>query len=177
MKKEGVVSLWLENVNENNNLIEESLKLIESMKLFTTRQNQLNELIELNGFEECKELAFDFDEYLVDDEYLTWQDIKELEMANVKEELYKYENYKEINEKLRKIGMQKISEIIYSNECREVWDDVYNDLMNCVKVRGILGKENLLFEKIFEVYLSGGWPCGWEGNFPNGKIKAFYLEK
>ena len=78
---------------------------------------------------------------------------------------------------IKKIGIKNISKIILSNECKEIWDDVYSDLINCIKARAIVGKGNFFFEKIIEVYLSGGWPCGWEGNFPNGRMKVSYTKK
>lgn len=157
-------------------LVKESLSLLENIKLFTTKQNYLEEIVEYYDFEECKEFAYDYDEYPMNGEYYTWQDIKDLQMASTKEEVYKYEDYKSINEELRKIGIKNVSEIAMSNECKDIWDDVYSDLINCVKVRAIIGKENSFFEKVFAVYLSGGWPCGWEGSFPNGKMKVFYLK-
>ena len=158
----------------NYDLIEESLSLVDNIKLFTEKQSVIEGIVEYYDFEKCKEFAYDYDEYLVNDEYYTWQDIKDLQMASVKEEVYKYENYKIINEKLRKIGIKNVSKIALSSECKEIWDDVYNDIINCIKARAILGKNNDFFEKIFEIYLSGGWPCGWEGKFPNGKVKVFY---
>ncbi|MDS0526594.1 hypothetical protein NNC19_12955 [Clostridium sp. SHJSY1] len=167
-------------VKENeriDKLVKESLSLVESMKLFTTKQKNVEGIVEYYDFEKCKEFAYDSDEYLIENEYFTWQDIKDLQMANVKEEVYKYEDYKSINEKLREIGIKDISEIILSNECEEILDDVYSDLVNCIKTRAIARQSNFLFEKIFEVYLSGGWPCGWEGNFPNGKMKVFYVKE
>lgn len=160
----------------NDNLVKESLSLVESIRLFTTKQNNVEGIVEYDDFEKCKEFAYDYDEYLIDEEYFTWQDIKDSQMASVKEEVYKYEDYKGINEELRKIGIKNISKIILSNECKEIWDDVYSDLINCIKTRAIEGKDNFFFEKIFEVYSSGGWPCGWEGNFPNGKMKVFYTK-
>ncbi|AAK78328.1 hypothetical protein BJV85_003671 [Clostridium acetobutylicum] len=160
----------------NNSLVKESLSLVDNIKLFTNKQKVVEEIVEYCDFEKCKEFAYDYDEYLMDDEYYTWQDIKDLQMSSFNEEIYKYENYKTINEELRKIGIKNVSKIALSDECKEVWDDVYNDLMNCIKVRAILGKKNYFFEKIFQIYLSGGWPCGWEGNFPNGKVKVFYCK-
>lgn len=56
----------------------------------------------------------------------------------------------------------------------EVLDDVYGDLINCIRTRAIVGKKNHLYEKIFEVYLSGGWHCGWSGNYPNVALKVYY---
>ena len=153
------------------------MSLIESLRLFTTKQNNVEEILEYNDFGKCKEFAYDYEEYLIDEEYFTWQDIKDLQMANIKEEIYKCEDYKIINKKLKEIGIKNISKIILSNECKEIWDDVYSDLINCIKARAIVGKENFFFEKIIEVYASGGWPCGWEGNFPNGRMKVFYTKK
>ncbi|MGL4106952.1 hypothetical protein [Clostridium paraputrificum] len=37
-----------------------------------------------------------------------------------------------------------------------------------------MGKKNNFFEKIFEAYLSGGWPCGWSGDYQKGKLKVFF---
>lgn len=159
----------------NYDLVEESLRLLDDIKLVTTKQNNVEEIVEYYDFQKCKECAYDYDEHLMDDEYYTWQDIKDLQIASVKEEVYKYKNYKSINEELKKIGIKNVNKIALSNECKEIWDDVYDDLINCIKVRAIIGG-NYFFEKIFEVYLSGGWPCGWEGNFPNGKMKVFYLK-
>ncbi|HAG42822.1 MAG TPA: hypothetical protein DCL31_04880, partial [Clostridium sp.] len=85
------------------------LSLLENIKLFTTKQNYLEEIVEYYDFEKCKEFAYDYDEYLMDGEYYTWQDIKDLQMASVKEEVYKYEDYKSINEELRKIGIKNVS--------------------------------------------------------------------
>ena len=160
----------------NYDLIEKSLNELENISLFTKKKSNLEWVIEYYDFEECKELAYDYDEYVIDDEYYTWQDLKELEMAKVRDEVYKQENYKIINEELRKVGIRNISEISVSNECKEVWDDVYNDLINCIKVRAIMGKKNIFFEKIFQVYLSGGWPCGLDGDYQNGKLKVYYLK-
>lgn len=160
----------------NYDLVEESLAEIEKMKLFTNKKNVVAGIIEFNDFEMCKEFAYEYDEYTFDDEYYNWQDIKELEMAKVKEKVYKNNNYKEINDELRKIGIKNASEISLSDECMEIWDDVYWDLITCIKVRGIVGKTNEFFEKIFQIYLSGGWPCGLEGNPCDYKIKAFYLK-
>lgn len=62
----------------------------------------LDYIIECYDFEKCKEFAYDYDEYFINDEYYTWQDLKELEMAKVRDIIYKQENYKIINEELKK---------------------------------------------------------------------------
>lgn len=160
----------------NYDLIEKSLRELENICLFTEKRTNLEYIIEYYDFDECKELAYDYDEYFIDDEYYTWNDLKELEMEKIREIIYKHENYKIINEELRKIGIRNISKMAISNECKEVWDDIYNDLINCIKVRAVIGEKDNFFEKIFQVYLSGGWPFGWDGDYPNGKLKVYYLK-
>ena len=159
----------------NEKLVEESIELVEKMRLFSSKKINIEGIEEVNDFQLAQELAYDYDEYIIDgEESYTWDDIKELEMSKVKEVVYEKDNYKQINEELRSISISNISEIIISDECKEVWDDVYGDLINCIRIRAIVGKKNHLYEKIFEVYLSGGWPCGWSGNYPNGALKVYY---
>ena len=159
----------------NEKLVEESIELVEKMRLFSSKKINIEGIEEVNDFQLAQELAYDYDEYIIDgEECYTWDDIKELEMSKVKEVVYEKDNYKQINEELRSISISNISEIIISDECKEVWDDVYGDLINCIRIRAIVGKKNHLYEKIFEVYLSGGWPCGWSGNYQNGALKVYY---
>jgi len=56
---------------------------------------------------------------------------------------------------------------------REIVDDVAGDLYNCAYRRAVLGYKEGLFEEIFDAYKSGGWPCGWKGNFPEGALVVF----
>ena len=36
------------------------------------------------------------------------------------------------------------------------------------------GTAERLYEDMFLAYQSGGWPCGWLGKYPEGKIVVFY---
>lgn len=36
------------------------------------------------------------------------------------------------------------------------------------------GTTERLYEDMFLAYQSGGWPCGWLGKYPEGKIVVFY---
>lgn len=35
---------------------------------------------------------------------------------------------------------------------------------------------NQFFNNLLQVYLAGGWPCGWEGQYPKGKLVIFSNE-
>jgi len=41
--------------------------------------------------------------------------------------------------------------------------------------RAIFGiKEGSFFERMFDLYKSGGYPCGWEGIYPEGRFIVYY---
>ena len=69
----------------------------------------------------------------------------------------------------------KVANVTKHLEALDLENSVY-DFFECIRTRAIVGKKNHLYEKIFEVYLSGGWPCGWSGNYPNGALKVYYTK-
>jgi hypothetical protein len=48
-------------------------------------------------------------------------------------------------------------------------DEIYADLEDAF-LNEHLGRKSLLFEQILAVYELGGWPCGWLGKYPAGKL-------
>lgn len=40
----------------------------------------------------------------------------------------------------------------------------YEDLIFCTKSRIFVGRKIDFFEKLFEIYQSSGFPCGWKGS-------------
>jgi len=46
-----------------------------------------------------------------------------------------------------------------------------------VHSRIVMGKNHRFFEILFEVFKSGGYPCGWAGNYPKGKLIVYYPAK
>ena len=70
----------------NEKLVEESIELVEKMRLFSSKKINIEGIEEVNDFQLAQELAYDYDEYIIDgEECYTWDDIKELEMSKVKE--------------------------------------------------------------------------------------------
>jgi hypothetical protein len=54
-------------------------------------------------------------------------------------------------------------------------DDVVGDLYNSAFNRCVRGRnKSSFFEKLLAVYRAGGWPCGWDGDYPSGRL-AVYL--
>jgi hypothetical protein len=54
-----------------------------------------------------------------------------------------------------------------------VLDDVAADLQNIALSRAVPGAGTGLFGLMWDVYQRGGWPCGWEGAYPDGRLVVF----
>ena len=52
-------------------------------------------------------------------------------------------------------------------------DDVGADLQNIALSRFVPGSGTGLFPCLLEAYRQGGWPCGWEGAYPQGRLRVF----
>lgn len=159
----------------NTSLVEEIIKSVKTMNLYKQNSTNIENVLVINDYEKAKFLAYDNLEYEMNSENgYNWVDIRELVMSNVNEDKYTIENYKEFNKKIDDIELLIRKDLKIAKEYRETWDDAYADIVNCAICRAIYGQNDSLFEKLYNVYKSGGWPCGWEGNFPEGKLIAFY---
>ncbi len=50
-------------------------------------------------------------------------------------------------------------------------------LSSIIHCRIVMGKSHVFFEKLFKIFVSGGYPCGWSGKYPEGKIIVYYPPK
>jgi hypothetical protein len=53
-------------------------------------------------------------------------------------------------------------------------DDIASDLLHCVNYDMQGGPEERLYPMLLEAYSLGGWPCGWSGNYPTGKLCVYW---
>lgn len=97
-------------------------------------------------------------------------------MGKVKGKLYKLDPSQKPN------GLEEISEEI-ANGLRNHLPDSYSDffenvvvdLRNCAINRAINGQVQNFYEQIFNIYKAGGFPCGWNGDYPdNGEIIVYF---
>jgi hypothetical protein len=56
---------------------------------------------------------------------------------------------------------------------RAIVDDVASDLCDIALCRALPEAGSGLFQRMWEVYRLGGWPCGWEGAYPAGRLVVF----
>ncbi|HET9954527.1 MAG TPA: hypothetical protein VFQ61_08480 [Polyangiaceae bacterium] len=111
-----------------------------------------------------------------EDEF-TWTDLRQLERSNIEEAIYERPDESALREALAKdeaILLQRLQQLQQVQKL-DILDDVYADLRNCLAQRAVFGTGEGFFEELFRVYASGGWPCGWEGPYPDsGKLIAYY---
>jgi hypothetical protein len=53
-------------------------------------------------------------------------------------------------------------------------DDIASDLLHCVNYEILGGPEERLYSMLMEAYSLGGWPCGWCGSYPTGKLCVYW---
>ena len=126
----------------------------------------------INDFEIAKSMAWE-NTSGVDE--LTWPDIKEDKMAQVWEAYYGMENYL-IYEDVLHSEFNKMCKLLGKNisgKFREVIDEILADFQGCFYSRFVFGRANQFFEDLLEVYKYKGWPCGWSGQYPEGRIVVF----
>lgn len=143
------------------------------------------ELIESENFlkptslskKDSQELITSFDEALKIatsqslDFYEIWTDLREGEASTAKPIINKLE--------IRIAWEEKMIDLIEKyipKHMQEAVDDIESDLYYCC-TNIFFGRNNLLYNKIWEEYLAGNWPCGWKGNYPNGQIVAYINKK
>lgn len=54
-----------------------------------------------------------------------------------------------------------------------VVDDIVADLFNVAASRAAFGPGDRLFDRVWDAYRRGGWPCGWEGDYPQGRLIVY----
>ena len=183
MKKYNIEDLNnVENISlKNLEILNEARELISKIELFIPQNESGNNFIIENDFERAFEYGLS-DDGLVNKGFIneSWTDFREDRVADLKGEIYKYNNFREISKAIFNSKICDITNIYpkFNDKYLEQLDDVSNeieaDLYYCLMSRLIMGKDNYFFEQILKAYLSGGWPCGWEGNYPEGKLIVYY---
>ncbi len=56
----------------------------------------------------------------------------------------------------------------------DFWDDVVTDLEICTIGLSHPETKSVLSEAMWNIYLEGGFPCGWQGKYPQGKLRVFW---
>nr|WP_309690158.1 hypothetical protein [Armatimonas sp.] len=58
---------------------------------------------------------------------------------------------------------------------REFAYDMHQDFVECALSRALRGQESEFYERIFQAYQAGYFPCGWSGKWPEGRLVVFAI--
>ena len=156
-----------------NDLITEVLDFIESGKLLNS-VNQINlDNTVITDIEIAKDLAWNG---LYGKQEYTWANLRSEKMSELWGIIYESDDkYADIDIKLSST-VAEMSDVILKQldqPHKELLDDIVSDLKGCLYSRAVQGKNNKFFEIILSTYLKGDWPCGWEGDWPDGDVITY----
>ncbi|NKI21372.1 hypothetical protein HFN20_09080 [Paenibacillus dendritiformis] len=153
-------------------LVDEVIQFANSMKNIPNREIPQDILV-TNEYEEAKKYAIY--EVYGEDEY-TWSDIRQLEMAKVKGKIYRLEPAQ------KPVGLGEITGKVeaglrenITDSYSDFFENVLVDLRNCALNRAVNGQNDNFYEKVFQIYKAGGFPCGWKGDYPQSGIIIAYF--
>jgi hypothetical protein len=127
----------------------------------------------------------DDDYYEYGDNRLNWRDILEdvtskyyaIEFERYDNQGIKFPYYKFFENQIDELSAKyrNILPKVYLK--RHINETIAYYFVSCARSRLVMGKSNVLFESLFKISQSGGYPCGWEGHYPEGRLIAFYPQK
>ncbi len=153
-------------------LVQEVIDLVESGKVLRDQSPISDEGVQvITDLQEATQHAWE--EELEGE--MTWADLREREKGNVYAVRYRLQGFESIDDELSKL-LDILSAAIQRHlplEYTDLMDDAVADLHACAFSRAVSGASNPFFERLFAVYRAGGWPCGWSGRYPEGKLVAY----
>jgi hypothetical protein len=166
------------NINDDygthSALVIEVIALAEKFSFFSVEKSQSNTgVMVVDDFDQAQTIAWE--ETFGEDEY-TWNDIRANAMAAVR--AIQYQDHvisDETHEKFKDLPATLFTKLKRSLDRRyhSTLDDAASDLYQCAYSRAICGRNNIFFESMFESYVSGSWPCGWESSYPSGRMVVY----
>lgn len=153
--------------------VEEVIMFASSGHVMRPHGGRAGGTVYIDNIEEAKRLAW---EQPYGSEELLWSDIREREMSRVKGVGYSIPAMQEVKSNLTDIFRILVDAVSRQpgKEYPDLVDEIASDLYNCAYCRAVCGSSDAFFEGMFAVYKSGGWPCGWSGNYPKGALIAYW---
>ncbi|MGH1287384.1 cytoplasmic protein [Bacillus toyonensis] len=164
---------------ENTKLVEEVIEYIQKRNLFDRNDIKLHSLLNdieiIHDFDQAQELAWSQD---LDVIQIVWDDIKSDESAKLLEGTYN-PDMEAKKDMLYEVfsDNQNYSQEFISIDHINIIEEVERDLEMCALNRLVNGKVDNFYERIFAMYKLGGWPCGWKGEYPEGRMIVYSPDK
>lgn len=158
----------------HTDLVEEVIDYARTGRLFTSPYRGDTDAVLIEGdFAKAQERSWTQDP---EDDYAIWSDLREIVMSKVRGQRNKLSGFNAVGQELPKLG-DELSAIFKKRLVRgpydAIMDEVASDFYRCAYKRAVLGDQSHFFETLYECYRAGGWPCGWKGEYPEGKLVVY----
>ena len=148
----------------NTSLIEEVIAFVESGPLLRPSAAIAGDALHVvQDFDEAQEFAYR--RYLTDaDDALNWTDLREREVGEI-EQAGRNDAVEALWERFLAVIPPRVPDPYGA-----VVDDIVADLFHVAASRAVFGAGDRLFDRMWDAYKQGGWACGWEGEYPEGRL-------
>lgn len=156
------------DVGKNTAIVAEVFKLVTSGRLLKPIEAFTGNYPVITDYNKAEELAYYTE---VGEPGYLWTDIFSLEISNIT-----CEKYPEGVEEPKDLTGEMYSELeknLDKKYLENSIDDIYSNLCEILEFRMKQGKNHAFLASLFVIYKQGCWPCGWEGNYSDGKIIVY----
>ena len=161
---------------EHGDLVEEVIEFAKSGRILIPSAALPPDIAVIYDLKSAKHMAWE--QIFGDAEYL-WTDIREKEMSQVKAVGYTIPGFAKIRDDLSQL-LKLFTTHIRRNlnaDYSDLTDDIVADLHNCSVALAVRGNAPGFFPTMLATYKAGGWPCGWEGGYPLGRMVGFFSKE
>jgi hypothetical protein len=154
----------------NNPDFVEFIEFIRSNGIFNApKLGRINRYFTIKDLEKAKKLAW---HQGIEPPFMSWNGLR----TKVAKQVYTYYFENQINMNLIddhiSSEIMKTCETSISTEFMNFFDDIYGDFVEIARGK-LVRISTTLHESMWEAYKEGFFPCGWKGDFPNGKLCVF----
>lgn len=146
--------------------VEEVVSFVENGPILRPSAPITGDVHVVHDFDEALEYAYE--RFHTDaDDALNWTDLREREVGKI-EQAGGAQAVVAMWERFLALIPPRLPE-----SYEEIQDDIVADLFHVAASRAVFGDGDRLFDRMWDAYKQGGWPCGWEGEYPEGRLVVF----
>lgn len=146
-----------------NNDIDFSIKKITSVILADEILNHMLDKEELSKYQEWDIVRSN----QITEMKMNYESLNNKSTFELDSEIFKYLG--------RKLNGKSIKDKTIDEKVPTLMDSLFDDFLYII-FNDYSNMNNHFFNNLLQVYLAGGWPCGWEGEYPEGRLVVFSNE-
>jgi hypothetical protein len=165
----------MEDYGPHNALVEDVIAAVEQGRVFRpSHPVDAPGALVIDAIADAKEYAWS--RPIAGDESSTWNDLREDEVAPFHAVPYDHPERRPAYEAVE-ARLEWFFDVLRAKlpaPYADLIDDVAADLRHCALNRALHGLvPDSFWERVWQVYRQGAWPCGWDGEYPAGRMVIF----